>query len=90
MSRRRTNIESSDENNESLYLSTQEAADILNVSHGYFLGLLEEGKIPFEMAGAGKRLLREDLRKYKVQRESEREAALDELVAQSQELGLGY
>lgn len=81
---------SNDENNESQYLSTQEAADILNVSHKYFLGLLSEGKIPFEASDAESRVLHEDLRKYKVQRDAERETALDELAAQSQELGLGY
>lgn len=81
---------SNDENNESQYLSTQEAADILNVSHKYFLGLLAEGKIPFETGEAESRVLREDLRKYKTQREAESDAALDELMAQSQEWGLGY
>jgi excisionase family DNA binding protein len=69
-------------------LTTQEAADILNVSRPYLIKLLEEGTIPFVKTGTHRRIRFSDLMAYKRYRDAERKRALAELAQMSQELGL--
>jgi excisionase family DNA binding protein len=69
-------------------LTTQEAADLLNVSRPTLIQLLEEGKIPFRKVGTHRRVGMEQLMKYKRELETNRRAALAELVAYDQEIGL--
>lgn len=71
-------------------LSTQEAADYLNVSRPYLVKLVEAGKIPFHKVGTHRRVRFEELMRYKENLEKERRAAMDELAAQAQELRMGY
>jgi excisionase family DNA binding protein len=71
-------------------LTTQEAADFLNVSRPYLIGLLEEGQIPFHKTGTHRRVLFGELLAYKTQTQEKRRQALQELTALSQELGMGY
>lgn len=69
-------------------LSTQQAADLLNVSRPHLVKLLERGKVPYHCAGSHRRVVLEDLLVYKERRDRERLEALDEITRISDELGL--
>jgi len=71
-------------------LSTQETAELLNVSRPHIVDLLEQGKIPFRKVGSHRRILVNDVFEYKQRIDEARFKALDDLAAQAQDLGMGY
>jgi excisionase family DNA binding protein len=71
-------------------LTTQEAADMLNVSRPHLVTLLEGGLLPFRKTGKHRRIRFADLMKFKAERDQASEKAMEELAKQSQELQMGY
>ena len=71
-------------------ISTQQAADILNVSRPHLIKLLEEGRIPFKKVGTHRRIKLNDLLEYQSKIKNERRQHLDTLAKEAQELNLGY
>jgi excisionase family DNA binding protein len=69
-------------------LTTQEAADILNVSRQYLVELLEAQTIPYTKVGTHRRIRFGDLMNYKTDRETKRRAGLSQMTKTSQKLGL--
>lgn len=71
-------------------ISTQQAADMLNVSRPHLVKLLETQKIPFKKVGSHRRVLLKDIMNYEEQLAKQRESQLDFLSNQAQDLNLGY
>ena len=69
-------------------LSIQAAADLLNVSRPFVVGLLESGKLRFRKVGAHRRIRLSDLLAYKARMVAKADRAFAELVEESQRLGL--
>ncbi|EJL88840.1 helix-turn-helix domain-containing protein [Pantoea sp. BIGb0393] len=67
-------------------LTTQEAANILNVSRPHLVKLLEEGQIPYHKTGRHRRVLFADLMNFKEKRAQESNDAMQALADQGQEL----
>jgi excisionase family DNA binding protein len=68
-------------------MTTQEAADILNVSRQQLVNLLDAGEIPFTRPRKHRRVRAADVIAYKKKRDAERRKALRELTHLSEEAG---
>lgn len=71
-------------------MTTQEAANFLNVSRPHLISLMEKGDIPFHKVGTHRRVSFRAIQDYKERLRAERSGALDELARLSQEMGMGY
>lgn len=69
-------------------LSTQQAADLLNVSHPFIIGLLESGDIASRVVADRRRVDSAALMDYLCRDDQRRREAADELTASSRALGL--
>jgi excisionase family DNA binding protein len=69
-------------------LTTQQAADVLNVSRPFLVEQLDKGIVPHRKVGAHRRILFKDVMNYKHSMDQGRLKALDELSALDQQLGL--
>jgi excisionase family DNA binding protein len=69
-------------------LTTQEAADMLNVSRPYLIKLLERGDIPYRSVGLHRRVRMDDLLRYDEEHHRRMRAAIEEMAREAQELGI--
>jgi len=69
-------------------LTTQEVAELLDVSRPYLVRLLDEGRMLFHHVGTHRRVMFKDVMTHKAEHRRARRAALDELTRLDQELGL--
>lgn len=70
-------------------LTTQQAADILNVSRPFLIGLLDAGEIEYRLVGTHRRITASSLLQYQRADDASRRQAADELAQLGQEMGLG-
>lgn len=71
-------------------LTTQEAANLLNVSRPFLNKILDRGELKCHKVGTHRRIKFIDLEEYRLKRDRQRSADMEELAKQAQELGLGY
>lgn len=71
-------------------LTTQEAADFLNVSRPYLVRLLESGVLPYRKVGTHRRVMFADLATYRQKDQEHRRQVMDELADEAEKRGLGY
>ena len=71
-------------------LTTQQAADILNVSRPFLNKILDLGDISHRKVGRNRRVKFSDVLAYKKQQERRSKDALQELADEAQELNMGY
>ena len=69
-------------------LTTQQAADLLNVSRPFLIGLLTAGEIEYRTVGSHRRVRADALVEYKRRDDEHRRHAADELTVLAQEMGL--
>jgi len=67
-------------------ITTQQAAQMLNISRPYLIRLLKEQKIPFHMVGSHRRIHLSNVLDYKEKRSQASKAALRALIEEGQEL----
>jgi excisionase family DNA binding protein len=71
-------------------LSTQQAADLLNVSRPFIVKLIDTKELPSYKVGRNRRIYKNDLLSYKEKSLKERKKILQRLVDEAQDLDLGY
>ncbi len=71
-------------------LTTQQAADFLNVSRPHLVALLESNELPYRKVGTHRRIQFKDLLEYRNGTRVRSKQALAELAKQAQELKMGY
>lgn len=69
-------------------LEIYQAADILGVSDRYVWNLLDAGVIPYKIVENTRRMRYQDVIEYKKQDDAKRDQIMDDLVAESQAIGL--
>ncbi len=71
-------------------LTTQQAADLLNVSRPHLVKLIEQGDVPFRKVGTHRRIRLDHLLSYRAAKEAQQRKAAAALAEEGQSLGLGY
>lgn len=71
-------------------MTTQQAADFMQVSRPYVVKLMETGELPFTKVGKHRRIDFSDLDTYQTAQKKRARKALQKLADQAQELDMGY
>ncbi len=71
-------------------LSTEQAANLLNVSRPFVIKLIEQGKLPARRVGKHRQIRLGDALAYKKRSDEQRRAELQKLVREGQDLKMGY
>ena len=69
-------------------LTTQQAAELLRISRPSLIKMLEEERLPYRKIGAHRRVRYEDVQFYLENERKARKAALKEMIAEQERLGL--
>lgn len=69
-------------------LTTQQAAELLNVSRPFLIGLLDAGEVEYRRVGKHRRIKARSLMDYMSRDDRQRREAADELTRLNQEMGL--
>jgi excisionase family DNA binding protein len=69
-------------------LTTQEAADLLNISRPTLVRLLTDGEVPYAMRGRHRRVMLRDILEYRDRARRERRQTLDRMAAEAEDDGL--
>ncbi len=69
-------------------LTTQQAAELLNVSRPFLIGLLDAGDIEYRRVGTHRRIMARSLMAFMARDDQQRREAADELTRLNQEMGM--
>ncbi len=69
-------------------LTTQQAAELLNVSRPFLIRLLDQGELPHEMVGTHRRIPLEEVLRFRTARSKQRRESLRRLSQEADELGI--
>lgn len=75
---------------ENAELTSLQAAEVLNVSRPFLIKLLDDNVLPHRKVGKHRRIRMEDVMAYRSKIDRDREAVLDQLAREAQEMGMGY
>jgi excisionase family DNA binding protein len=75
---------------ENAELTSVQAAEVLNVSRPFLIKLLDDNVLPHRKVGKHRRIRMEDVMAYKSKIDRDREAVLDQLAREAQEVAMGY
>jgi len=69
-------------------LTTQQAADLLNVSRPFLIKLLDRGDIAYRFSGTHRRIALQEVLRYRAERSAVRRRILNEMAREAEDLGI--
>jgi len=72
------------------YITTQQVADLLNVSRPFVTKLIDKGDLPAMLVGRNRRVLRSDVLVFSEKMKQKQNNALDQLSEETENLGIAH